>query len=106
MAVTYRHVETDRVVTAPEPGDEPDVRRRERARHIAQMDAASQWERVEVTSLSGPEPEFDDAAPPSDPPADPKPAEVRAWAREQDIEVSARGALPAELVERYRAAHA
>lgn len=31
---------------------------------------------------------------------------VRAWAAEQGIDVPARGKLPADLVERYQAAHA
>lgn len=31
----------------------------------------------------------------------PRPAEVRAWAREQGIDVPARGKLPPEIVERY-----
>ena len=35
------------------------------------------------------------------PPAPPSPAEVRAWAREQGIEVSDRGRIPAELVRAF-----
>lgn len=31
---------------------------------------------------------------------------IREWAREQGDDVSARGRIPAELVERYKAAHA
>lgn len=37
-------------------------------------------------------------------PGEPKPADVRAWAREQGIEVPARGKLPDEVVEQYKAA--
>jgi hypothetical protein len=35
----------------------------------------------------------------------PAPAAVRAWAREQGLEVSDRGRLPARVLEAYRAAH-
>ena len=31
----------------------------------------------------------------------PRPAEVRAWAREQGIDVPARGKVPPEIIERY-----
>jgi hypothetical protein len=47
-----------------------------------------------------------------EPPAEPVPApepsaaDVRAWAAEQGIEVPARGKLPGDVVERYRAATA
>jgi Lsr2 len=37
--------------------------------------------------------------------AEPDAKAVRAWAKEQGIEVPSRGALPAEAVERYQAAH-
>lgn len=36
--------------------------------------------------------------------AEPTPAEVRAWAKTEGINVSARGKLPAELVDEYKAA--
>jgi Lsr2 len=35
----------------------------------------------------------------------PNPAEVRAWARDQGVEVSDRGRVPAELVVRFQAAN-
>ncbi len=38
-------------------------------------------------------------------PADVNPKEVRAWATEQGIEVSARGRINASVLEQYRAAH-
>lgn len=44
-----------------------------------------------------------EATPP--PAAAPAPAEVRAWAAEQGIEVSAKGKLPADVVDAYVAAH-
>lgn len=37
---------------------------------------------------------------------EPRPADVRAWAKAENIDVPARGNLSAELVERYKAAHA
>lgn len=36
--------------------------------------------------------------------ADPTPAEVRAWAKENGVEVAAKGAIPADVLERYKAA--
>lgn len=36
---------------------------------------------------------------------EPKPADVRAWAKAEGLDVPARGNLSAELVERYKAAH-
>jgi len=58
---------------------------------------------VESTTLSDPEPVHT----PVDPPADdePSPATVRAWAKDQGIDVPPRGRVPAELVEQYRQAH-
>ncbi|MFI6978829.1 Lsr2 family protein [Embleya sp. NPDC050154] len=35
----------------------------------------------------------------------PDPVKVREWARSQGLEVNARGRVPSELVEKYRAAH-
>jgi len=35
----------------------------------------------------------------------PDPAEVRAWAREQGLNVSERGRVSGEILEKYRAAH-
>ncbi|MYW00828.1 Lsr2 family protein [Streptomyces sp. SID3343] len=35
----------------------------------------------------------------------PDPAQVREWARSQGIEVNARGRIPADLVDKYQAAH-
>jgi len=49
----------------------------------------------------------DDPAAEPEQPADGAPAakDVRAWAKEQGIEVPARGALPADLYAQYQAAH-
>ncbi|MFF7245710.1 Lsr2 family protein [Embleya sp. NPDC008237] len=35
----------------------------------------------------------------------PDPVKVREWARSQGIDVNARGRVPADLIERYQAAH-
>ncbi|MEU0312308.1 histone-like nucleoid-structuring protein Lsr2 [Nocardioides sp. NPDC006273] len=45
------------------------------------------------------------AAAPALPPAQPAPAEVRAWAVARGIEVSAKGRVPAKIVDAFRAAH-
>ncbi|WP_026341667.1 histone-like nucleoid-structuring protein Lsr2 [Actinomadura atramentaria] len=34
-----------------------------------------------------------------------RPAEIRAWARAQNIEVNERGRIPANVIEQYEAAH-
>lgn len=49
----------------------------------------------------------DDEPSPVDPPADdePSPATVRAWAKDQGIDVPPRGRVPAEVIEQYRQAH-
>jgi len=55
-----------------------------------------------------PEPPDVDADPPvTDPPAAPKPTAkaVRAWAKDEGIEVPARGPIPDDIVDRYQAAH-
>lgn len=36
---------------------------------------------------------------------EPKPAAVRAWARENGLDVPARGTIPADVVDAYKAAH-
>jgi len=38
--------------------------------------------------------------------AEPKPADVRAWAKAEGLDVPPRGNLSAEIVDRYKAAHA
>jgi hypothetical protein len=90
MPITFRHTGTGREHTAHEPTDEPVQRVQERARQIERLDASPLWERVEAPAA----------------PSGPKTADVRAWARAQGIEVTPRGKLPAELVDRYIAAHA
>lgn len=45
------------------------------------------------------------AAPAAPPAPAPAPADVRVWAAEQGIEVSAKGKLPADVVDAYVAAH-
>ena len=50
----------------------------------------------------------DDAVPPAasspGPERTPKPADVRAWAAEQNLAVPARGRIPDDVLEQYRAA--
>jgi hypothetical protein len=70
------------------------------------MDASSDWQRVETPDAdAGDDGTAPDAGNPAPAPR-PKSADVRAWAREQGIEVAERGRLDPELVERYKAAHA
>lgn len=96
MAVTFENQATGQRVSCPEPDDEPVRRQHPRARRIAQFDASDDWERVGVSRVQ---------VEPSDTGV-PSAAEVRAWAKEQDIEVPARGKLSAGLVEGYKQAHA
>jgi hypothetical protein len=56
-----------------------------------------------LTAERHPDVERVDGEPADDSP-EPKAAEVRAWAREHGIEVSARGSITPELMERYKAA--
>lgn len=116
MAVRFRNRDTGRIITRPEPDDEPVRRQRERQRAIAKLDKSPLWQRVdrdvdvvEVTALNDAEPVHVDADPqaqqaePTAPP-EPKPADVRAWAAEQGIEVSPRGKLPADVVRQFQEA--
>jgi hypothetical protein len=89
MPITFRHTGTGRECTVPEASDEPVRRVRARALRIGRFDASPEWERVEAAPA----------------PTGPKPADVRAWARDQGIDVPVRGKLPVELVSRYVAAH-
>lgn len=101
MAVTFQHRGTGRTVTRPDPDDEPVRRRRQRALAIVRLDRSPHWQRVDETGQV-------DVTPIEQPPGtetvavEPKPSEVRRWARENGIEVNARGALPGELIERYK----
>ncbi|HEX6682434.1 MAG TPA: histone-like nucleoid-structuring protein Lsr2 [Candidatus Limnocylindrales bacterium] len=74
---------------------------------------------VEVSTFGSSDPEFLSTTPTletatinpveattAEPTPEPKPADVRAWAREEGIEVSASGKVAADVVERYKAAHA
>lgn len=128
MALTYRNTRTGRVVTMPEPGEvlsqgeehaervsrsgtkkarreaeiiaDTATRNAVHVRHtLDKMDASSKWERF-VEQSGEPEAGSPDAA--SGEPG-PKPAEVRAWARERGIEVPSRGSLPEAVVDRYLA---
>jgi hypothetical protein len=89
MPITFRHTGTGQECTVPGPSDEPVRRVRPRAQRIARFDASPEWERVEAAPA----------------PTGPKPADVRAWARDQGIDVPVRGKLPVELVSRYVDAH-
>ena len=125
MPITWRAPATGREYTLPEPDDEPVRRPQARAKAIARMDASPEWERIDdddgqapgtgpespaadVPASPGPESGGTQEAATGPGPQDggPKPADVRAWAKANDIEVPARGKLPDELVDQYRAAHA
>ncbi len=47
----------------------------------------------------------EDVSPEVEAPAEPSAKDVRAWAADNDIEVNAKGPLPADVVERYKQAH-
>jgi hypothetical protein len=86
----FRNTRTGRVVDVP---DLPTTRtahvKRDKqwADKLTGMQRSRRWERVEDTEPTGP-----------------SPADVRAWARAQGIEVTTRGKLPVELVAQYVAA--
>jgi hypothetical protein len=87
----FRNTRSGRVVDVP---DLPTTRlghpKRDKmwAEKLAGMQRSRRWERVEA----------------DEPIATVAPADVRAWARAQGIEVSVRGKLPDELVDQYVAA--
>lgn len=97
MAVTYRNTRTGRLVDL----DEGDSR-------IPELDRGTRWERVGAAvrlvpvGSSGFNIETDQ--PPETKTDEPSAADVRAWAREHDIDVPSMGRLPAALVEQYKAA--
>jgi hypothetical protein len=84
----YRNAKTGRVVDVdpepPEPGRGV-PRPKQYAGMLEKLESSSRWERV-----------GDDATP--------KASDVRAWAKAEGIEVTARGKLPDEVVEQYQAA--
>lgn len=88
MPVAYKNTRTGRVVEL----DAPD----------ALMDRSKTWQRVEDDDQ--PDQVDDDTG--DDTGEEPKPADVRAWAKEAGVDVPARGKLPAEVVDAYKAAHA
>lgn len=98
MAVKFRNITTDRLVEL----DEADPR-------VAELDRGKRWERVTGKAPvedEMEEPVEDEMEEPAETLAEPSDADVRAWAREHDIEAPARGRLPADLLAKYRAAHA
>lgn len=129
MAVTYRQVGGDRTVTVPEPDDTPVRRRKQRAAAIRRLDTSKDWRRVEDPApdveappagpVPGPPVRGDAGADPAgeptpdgadrpptveaSPAAEPSPAEVRAWLREQGRPVPRRGRLPDDVVDAYKA---
>lgn len=102
MPRSYRHVSSGEVVTVPEPGDEPVRDVATRARRIARLEASSDWERV---TDAGGRPAGDAREPDGTVPA-PTTREVRAWAKEQGIDVPARGRVPDSVFDAYQAAQA
>lgn len=91
----YRNTRTGRVVDVPDQAPtrtHRPKRDKQWAININQLDRSQRWERVD-----GPAP--DEGGEP-----EPKPAEVRKWAKENDIEVPARRPLPDEVIEQYKEA--
>lgn len=94
---TFNNTRTGRVVEVP---DEAPTRRnrpkrdRQWSGKINRMDRSKRWRRVDIET----------AAAAADDEPKPKAADVRAWAKEQGLDVPAKGKLPDELVEAYRAA--
>jgi hypothetical protein len=112
----------------------PKRMRRIQEKRISALDSATRWERVEAPAprAAAPAPRAEPPAQPrqsaasggpatqavetpaeisaptsDEPDAAPEPslADVRAWAREQGIEVSTRGRLSEEVIDAYKAAH-
>jgi hypothetical protein len=101
---TYKNSRTGRVVDVP--AEAPTRRNRPKrdkqwSQKLNQMDRSRRWQRLDAAPAD-PEPESD-----PDPVGDePAAKDIRAWAKEQGIEVPARGKLAPELVEQLKAAHA
>lgn len=94
MRIKYRNTKTGRIVYI----DAEDPR-------VPQLDAGKRWERLDsVQPEPEPEPEWSLESERGD--DEPTPAEVRAWARENDLDVPSRGRLSPEVVEQYKAARA
>lgn len=85
MNIKYRNTKTGRIVDIPADDS-----------RVKTLDAGKRWERIEDTEPVDREPESA--------PDEPMPAEVRTWARENGIEVPARGRLSPEVIELYKAA--
>lgn len=100
MAVTFKNKQTGQLVSCPAPQDAPVRREQPRAHRIARFDASPDWERVEEDIEAHDEGNGDLSA--SDEPAA---VDVRAWAKEQGLDVPARGKLSADVIDAYKAAH-
>ncbi|WP_158554054.1 Lsr2 family DNA-binding protein [Micromonospora deserti] len=59
---------------------------------------------VEQEGATVQEPESDPEPAPEQKTAQPKPADVRRWAKENDVECPARGSIPESVVDAYKAA--
>lgn len=90
----FQHKRTGRIVDL----DDQDPR-------VARLDAASKWERHIPADLRA-EMEAGSQGEGKDEGTGPSDTEVREWALAQGKAVSARGRLPRELVEEYKAAQA
>jgi hypothetical protein len=90
----FRNTRTGRVADVP---DEAPTRTSRPKRDkqwavvIAGLDRSARWERVGKSAPAAT--------------SGPSTAKVRAWAREEGLDVPARGPMPDDVVERYTAAH-
>lgn len=98
MPVTFKHRQSGRTVTLPEPDDHPVRRVRARQMAIRRVDKEPDWERVDGT-------EPDDTEQP-DPKPEPHPSDVRAWAKDNGYDVKSSGKIPSDIVEAYKQAAA
>lgn len=121
MALTYKNQITDRVQKVLEPSELADhlagvrkrgrpidpkrilLARKRRERLIVKMNGSWKWKRLDAEPE--PEPDGDDEEETSETSEAPKAAEVRAWAKAAGVDVPARGKVPPEVVEQFKAAH-
>lgn len=121
MALTYKNQVTGRVQKVLEPSELADhlagvrkrgrpidpkrilLARKRRERLIVKMNGSWKWKRLDADTAE-PEPEPDDGDE-EETSEEPKAAEVRAWAKAEGLDVPARGKVPPEVVEAFKAAH-